>query len=113
MCLDLMLKHLDAELSDHGCAYEVWLGDEFIVKSRDPEFAACRKLAKSGRFGQARFWREGKLCHDIEMDVARAAKCRTKETMKKPPHFVRFEEFPADRLKGQITQCLPAPNNPI
>ena len=107
MVLDLILKRLEPELMGHGgweYQYNVWLGEELIVaKSRDPEFAACRKLAKSGRFGKARFWREGKGSHDIEMDIARAAKWRTKETRKIGPHFVQFEEFPAVPLKQNVT----------
>ena len=83
--------------------YNVWLGEELIVaKFRDPEFAACRKLAKLGRFGKARFWREGKSSHDIEMDIARATKWRTKETRKIVPYFVPFDEFPAGPLKQKV-----------
>lgn len=93
---DLILKRLTPDRLGQGgweYQYEVWLGDELIVRARDPEFAACRKLAKSGRFGRARFWREGRAEHDISMDIARAAKWRTKETRRIGPHFVPFEEF--------------------
>ena len=71
------------------------------MKSRDPEFAACRALAKSGRFGLARFWREGKDHHDIQMDIAKAAKWRTAETRKGGPRFARFTEFPAELRRAQ------------
>ena len=60
---DLPLKRRIPDRLGHGGGeyqYAVWLGEELVVKSRDPEFAACRALAKSGRFGLARFWREGK-----------------------------------------------------
>ena len=104
--LGLILKRLEPELMGYGgweYQYEVWLGEELIVtKSRDPEFDACRKLAKSGRFGRARFWREGRAEHDISMDIATAIKWRTKETRKIGPHFVRFEEFPAEPLKRKV-----------
>jgi hypothetical protein len=96
--LDLTLKRLEPALLGHGgweYQYEVRLGGELIAKSRDPEFAACRTLAKSGRFGRARFWREGKAHPDISMDIALAAKWRTKETRKLGPQFARFEEFTA------------------
>jgi hypothetical protein len=98
---DLIFKRIDVDLGEHGYPYEVWLGEELIVKSRDPEFAACRKLAKSGRFGRARFWREGKETHDISMDIATAAKWRTKETRRHGPLFVPFEEFPVDRFPAK------------
>ena len=55
MHFDLILKRLDAELGERGNPYEVWLGNELIVKSHDPEFAACRKLLKSGRLGAHAF----------------------------------------------------------
>ena len=110
--LDLILKRREPEQLGHGdweYQYEVWLGEELIVKSRDPEFAACRKLAKSGRFGKARFWREGKAQHDIEMDITRAAKWRAKETRRIGPHFVRFEEFPSGFKQKVLADASPIP----
>ena len=100
MRFDLILRRLDAELGERGYPYEVWLGDELVVKSHDPEFAACRRLLRSGRLGLARFWREGEPAPYIEMDIAKSAKWRAKETQRKAPHFVAFEEFPAERIRS-------------
>ena len=109
MHFDLILKRLDDSLKpDLGHLYQVWLGDEILVTSRDPEFAAFRALAKSGRLGRARFWREGRAEHDISMHIATAAKWRVKETARKGLHFVKFEEFPAERVGARANQLTPA-----
>jgi hypothetical protein len=107
LVFDLLLKRIDTEqLGDLGHTYEVHLVGELLVKSRDPEFAACRKLAKTGRFGRARFWRAGKETPDIEMDIATAAKWRTKEARRHGPLFVAFEEFPTDRFPAKLVAML-------
>jgi len=95
MSVDLAILRREPDLMGHGgweYEYEVRMGDEPIVVDRDPEFSACRALYAAGHAGKARFWREGKTQHDIEMDIARAAKWRTLETEFEGPRFVKVKE---------------------
>jgi hypothetical protein len=67
-------------LSRRGYLYEVALDGEVIVpSSRDPEYDACRELAKRGRRGIAAFWRPDATAPALLIDVERGAQLITKE----------------------------------
>ena len=73
MIVDLTIKPRPSP-GTRGYIYDVFRGPFLIVSSRDPEYAACRYLAATGLRGTARFWREGKGCHDSSLDIQRGAK---------------------------------------
>jgi len=91
MIVDLLLKR-KATPGTRGYVYDVFSGRTLIVSSRDPEYAACRHLAEDGFTGTARFWREGKSCHDSSLDIQRAAKWRTTEGNRDGLRVVRYQE---------------------
>ena len=78
-----------------GFIYEVWRGGEMMLASTNPELSACRLLANAGITGKARFWREGRAEHDIEMDITRAARFTVRENEHTGPRFVKFKPFVA------------------
>ena len=57
--------------------YAAFYGGNLLTRSLDPEHATCRELLKLGLTGKARFWREGKPVHDLEMDIERGARLST------------------------------------
>ena len=89
---DLVLRRREKPTRS-GYVYEVLRDGKVLLASLNPEFAACRLLASEGVQGKARFWREGRAVHDIEVDIQRAAKFTVRENERDGPRFVKFKPF--------------------
>jgi hypothetical protein len=102
--IDLAMRRLRPEqmlLGRWEYEYEVRLGDELLVVSRDPEHSACRALLAKGITGKARFMRDGKP--SLIMDIEKAAQYRVQDKGRHGPRFVKYKQanqFSADTLNG-------------
>ncbi len=74
-----------------GYVYEVLKDGKVLLASVNPEFAACRLLASEGVIGKVRFWREGRMEHNSEFDIQRAANFTVRENEQSGPRFVKFK----------------------
>ena len=96
--VDLIIRRRN-QPTPRGYRYDVLLADELLVTGYDPEFMACRLLAERGITGKARFWREGKAHHDIEMDITKASQRCVRETQNHGPRLAKWK--PNDWFKNR------------
>jgi hypothetical protein len=104
--IDLVMRRRN-QAGSRGYRYDVLMGGELLCTANDPEFTACRILAERGITGKARFWREGKTEHDIEMDITKASKKCIRESEKHGPRIVKWSpnDWARERKFGELDEA--------
>jgi hypothetical protein len=65
-----------------GAIYEVtFAGEVLIAACRNPEFDACRSIARQGITGRLEMWRSGRSCWDLAADIERGAGLTVRERL--------------------------------
>jgi hypothetical protein len=78
-------------IGNRGGRYAVTFRGEVICVSRDPEFAACRELARRGLTGMLTTRWKDSPHPAMKIDIARGAKRRTEETGRDGLYTVRWK----------------------
>lgn len=91
---ELLLRRHESP-TKRGYIYDVLYGQEIIASSIDPEFAACRELAKRGILGYAVTRRKVGGTIGMRLNIAKCAELSTHEPAKGGLYIGKFSPYNA------------------